>query len=62
VTRVPFESIDAFNDHPATTHATVLTVLQRVREDLSPMSPPTSQYRRSPAPSGWHVFVEILPA
>jgi len=31
VTGFPFESVDAFNDHPATTHATVLTVLHRVR-------------------------------
>ena len=62
VTGFPFESIDAFNDHPATTHATVLTVLHRVRQDLSPMSPPTSRSRWSSAPSGWRVPLEVLPA
>ena len=62
VTRVPFESIDAFNDHPATTHETVLTVLHRVRQDLSTMSPPTSRSRWSPARSGWRVPLEVLPA
>ena len=61
VTGFPYESIDAFNDHPATTHAMVLTVLHRVRQDLSPMSPPTSRSRWSPAPSGWRVPLEVLP-
>ena len=61
VTGFPFESIDAFNDHPATTHAMVLTVLHRVRQDLSPMSPPTSRSRWSPAPSGWRAPLEVLP-
>jgi len=54
VTGCRYESIDAFNDHPATTHATVLAVLYRTRQNLwMAKSPSAPRYRRSPVPSVW---------
>jgi hypothetical protein len=35
VTGFLYESIDALNDHAATTHSTILAVLYRARQDLS---------------------------
>ena len=53
VTGCRYECIDAFNDHPATTHATVLAVLHRTRQDLLvTRSSLDSQHHRSPAPFG----------
>jgi hypothetical protein len=55
VTGCRYESINAFNDHPATTPAAVLAVLHRARQNLHvAMSPLAPRYRWSPAPSGWH--------
>jgi hypothetical protein len=60
VTRCRYESIDAFNDHPATTHPMILAVLYRARQDLQvAMSPSAPRYRWSPAPSGWHAPFEV---
>ena len=48
-----YESIDAFNDHPATTHATVLKVLHQARRNIrSAMQSPARRYRWAPAPLG----------
>ncbi len=44
--------IDAFNDHPATTHALVLTVLYQARHRMRTAAPhPAPQYRWEPARS-----------
>jgi hypothetical protein len=51
VTGYRYESIDAFNDHPTTTHAMVLAVLHRARQDLQmATSPSAPRYRWLPAP------------
>jgi hypothetical protein len=43
-------SIDAFNDHPATTHALVLKVLYQARHNMRAAVPhPAPQYRWEPA-------------
>lgn len=48
VTGSQYDSIDAFNDHPATTHAAVLAVLHRARRNLeAALAPSAMQYRRS---------------
>jgi hypothetical protein len=42
--------IDAFNDHPATTHALVLAVLFQARHNMRTAAPhPAPQYRWEPA-------------
>ncbi len=42
--------IDTFNDHPATTHALVLTVLHQARRNMRTVAPhPAAQYRWEPA-------------
>jgi hypothetical protein len=46
--------IDAFNDHPATTHAIILQVLHQARRTIrAAAAPPAPQYRWSPALSGY---------
>jgi len=46
--------IDTFNDHPTTTHATVLEVLHQARHNIrAAMLSPAPQYRWKPVPSGW---------
>jgi hypothetical protein len=48
-----YESIDAFNDDPATTHATVLKVLYQARRNMrSAMLSPARRYRWAPVPLG----------
>jgi hypothetical protein len=60
VTGLCYESIDAFNDHPATTHMTVLTVLHQARRNLRvATSPSAMRYSRSQAPSGWRAPLEV---
>ena len=60
VTGCRYESIDAFNDHPATTHATVLAVLHRTRQNLRmAMSPSALRYRWSPESSAWPAPLEV---
>ena len=60
VTGCCYESIDAFNDHPATTHATVLAVLHQTRQNLrTAMSPSALRYRLSSASSAWHGPLEV---
>ena len=60
VTGLCYESIDAFNDHPATTHATVLAVLHQAHRNLRVASSPSAlRHRRSPAPSGWRAPLEV---
>ena len=59
VTGCRYESIDAFNDHPATTHATVLAVLHQTRQNLRmAMSPSALRYRWLPASSARHAPLE----
>jgi hypothetical protein len=53
VTGCRYESIDAFNDAAATTHAMVLAVLRQARRDLLAISPSAPRYRWSSARSGW---------
>jgi hypothetical protein len=46
--------IDTFNDHPTTTHATVLEVLHQARHNIRAAMPsPAPQYRWKPMQSGW---------
>jgi hypothetical protein len=60
VTGCRYECIDAFNDHPATTHATVLAVLHRARQDLLvTRSTSDSRHHWSPAPVGWLAPFEV---
>jgi hypothetical protein len=48
-----YESIDAFNDHPATTHATVLKVLHQARRNMrSAMLSPARRYWWAPVTVG----------
>ncbi|MDB5408304.1 MAG: hypothetical protein JWL84_3216, partial [Rhodospirillales bacterium] len=48
VTGRRYQSIDKFNDHPATTHATVLKVLHQARENIraAELSPALRYWRR----------------
>jgi hypothetical protein len=51
VTGRPYQGIDMFNDHPATTHATVLKVLHQARENIRTAElSPALRYRRRPGP------------
>jgi hypothetical protein len=55
-----YESIDAFNDHPATTHATILKVLHQARRNTrSTMLSPVQRYRWTPAPLGRDVPLAV---
>jgi hypothetical protein len=59
VTGRRYETIDAFNDDPDTTHGMVLAVLHQVREDLQvAMSTSAPRYRWS-APSGWRAPIAV---
>jgi hypothetical protein len=50
VTGLLHRCIDAFNDHPATTHALVLKVLHQARHNIRTAMPhPAPQYRWEPA-------------
>ena len=45
VTRDYYRSIESFNDHPRTTHAPVVKVLQQARRNMLANSPPATRPR-----------------
>ena len=48
--------IEAFNDHPHTTHAVVMKVLQQARENIAKAEETTSYAHHTHLPRFWHIF------